>query len=170
MHSRISNTFIQSFNDNLLNTCYMPGAMQVRDGDMLKSELLTSRQMENLKVICILSMRCVVLSSLETLLSPPGWQLACNFLNYIWFSVYVSMHLCPWMCELGFVAVSGHTCGGYKTAFRNQLSPSTVWIPKTDLRPSGLEASTSTSQAILPAQLAGNLKHHFPWNPSALAS
>lgn len=72
MHSRISNTFIQSFNDNLLNTCYMPGAMQVRDGDMLKSELLTSRQMENLKVICILSMRCVVLSSLETLLSPPG--------------------------------------------------------------------------------------------------
>lgn len=72
MHSQISNIFIQSFNDNLLSTCSMPGAMQVRDGGLLKSEVLTSRQKENLKVTCILSMQCVVLSSLGTLLSPPG--------------------------------------------------------------------------------------------------
>lgn len=42
MRSRILNIFIQSFNDTLLNTCYMPGAMLVRDRGMLKSEVLTS--------------------------------------------------------------------------------------------------------------------------------
>lgn len=50
----------------------MPGAMLVRDSGMLKSEVLTSTEIENLKVICIFSMQCVVLSSLGTLPSPSG--------------------------------------------------------------------------------------------------
>lgn len=68
----------------------------------------------------------------------------------------------PMNVRAGVWAVGGHTCGGYKIACRNQVSPSTVWIPRTEVRPSRLETSTFTSQAILSAQLAGNLKTPFP--------
>lgn len=64
-----------------------------------------------------------------------------------------------------YVCVHVHECvpwetsrGGQRTAFRNQVSPSTVWVPGTELRLLELVASTFIHYII---SLAGNkiLKH-----------
>lgn len=69
-----------------------------------------------------------------SLLMSPGWPQGCV------------LHM-----ESEKTVLSRHTCGGQRSACRNRFLLATIWVPETELRSSGLEATIFTHRAVLVA-------------------
>lgn len=58
--------------------------------------------------------------------------------DFIFFAYVFNLSCCVYYVREVHIC---HLCGGQRAAFRNWLSPSTLWVLGTELRQSGLEAT-----------------------------